>query len=102
MRRRYLTSTGILAVLTFLSGSALAQTNTATLTGIVVDKSQAVVPHATIEIRSRETGVVKKTAVNETGQFTFNFLPPGTYDLVAEAPGFQRLDQSQLSLAAGQ
>src|SRR5215469_1874464 len=79
---------------------SLAQTNTATLTGVVLDRSRAVVSRAEVQISSHETGVVKKTVVNETGQFNFNFLPPGTYDLTAVAPGFQTLDRKDLVLVA--
>jgi len=90
------------AIACIASSVSLAQTNTATLTGVVLDRSQAVVSRAEVQISSHETGVVKKTVVNEIGQFNFNFLPPGTYDLTAAAPEFQTLDRKDLSLVAGQ
>src|SRR5437868_593192 len=90
------------AIVWMASCVSLAQTNTATLTGVVLDRSRAVVSRAEVQISSHETGVVKKTMVNEIGQFNFNFLPPGTYDLTAAAPGFQTLDSKDLNLVAGQ
>src|SRR6185437_11118967 len=87
---------GLLAVV------GCAQTNTATVTGVLTDPTHATVAHAKLEIREVRTGVVRSTESNLDGQFTFNFLPIGTYDLTAEATGFQRVDRGALELAAGQ
>jgi hypothetical protein len=92
----------LLGVLPFLAVMVYGQTNTATVTGAVTDPTQAAIDRAKLEIRDVHTGVVKSATSNEVGQFTFNFLPIGTYDLKVEAAGFQRLERKGLQFAAGQ
>lgn len=93
-----------LIVVSLLLTSALgfAQTNTATLSGSVTDPSHAAIPGARLTLTSEETGRSTVTASNSVGQFTFNFVPIGTYDLRAEAKGFQSLVHKQISLSAAQ
>src|SRR3954454_11468513 len=72
------------------------QTNTATLTGSVSDATHAAIPRANLEVRSIQTGLVKSVLSNDEGQFTFNFLPVGTYELTAGAKGFQTMERKGL------
>jgi hypothetical protein len=64
-----------------------AQQNS-TITGTVLDKNGAVVPGAEVTLTQQQTGFVSKTVSNDTGNFTFNGLNVGTYDLKATAKGF--------------
>src|SRR5579859_6879841 len=64
-----------------------AQQNS-TITGTVFDKANAVVAGAEITLTQKQTGFVSKTISNESGNFTFNGLNVGTYDLKATAKGF--------------
>ena len=84
------------------SAIALGQINTATVTGLVTDSSGAAIARAHLEIHSLDTGVVRSKETNEAGQFVFDFLPVGSYDLSIKAPNFQQLDFKALSVAAGQ
>ena len=93
---------GALGLMWFPDLVAYGQTNTATVTGAVTDQTQAAVVHALLEIREVQTGVVRSVTSNESGQFNFNFLPTGTYDLKVEATGFQKLERTGLQLAAAQ
>ena len=75
-----------------LAGSSIAfcQAVNASLVGTITDSSGAVVPNARITITETRTGVSRTTAANESGNYTFSDLPPGTYTVTAEQTGFKR------------
>jgi len=59
-----------------------------TITGTVLDKNGAAIPGAEVTLTQQQTGFVSKTVSNDSGNFTFNGLNVGTYDLKASAKGF--------------
>ncbi|MCS7026773.1 MAG: carboxypeptidase regulatory-like domain-containing protein [Bryobacteraceae bacterium] len=61
---------------------------TGDLRGTVVDASGAIVPKATITLRSLETGETR-SVVTVDGNFNFPLLRIGRYEVRAEAPGFR-------------
>jgi len=65
-----------------------AQTTDANLLGAVVDSSGGGVPNANVEITNQATGVKGTTKTEANGQYRFNNLPIGRYDITATAPGF--------------
>ncbi|NWF84713.1 MAG: TonB-dependent receptor [Bryobacteraceae bacterium] len=79
-----------LLLLGILSVSALlAQYDTATVLGSVVDQSGAVVPGAKVTLLNIRTGVAVTQVVDEVGNCQFLNLRIGTYRLQAEKPGFK-------------
>src|SRR5438128_1159572 len=90
---------GIVVVL-LLSGNVLAQ-ELATLKVTVNDQSGAVIPGATITLKNTATGA-KRTDVTEShGLSVIPGLPPGSYELTAEAKGFTARELP-VSLSVGQ
>ncbi len=89
-----------LAIL-FLGAAAAAFSQTATLSGIVRDASQAVVPAASIALVNEETGASRYVKASPEGSWSLTFLPPGRYRLTVEASGFQVSTQTGLRLDAG-
>jgi len=69
-----------------------AQTNSATLSGIVMDSQGAVVPDVAIRVSSMATGLKRKVTTNSEGLFTLPLLPPGAYSLQAQREGFSVVD----------
>ena len=65
-----------------------AQSNLATVNGVVTDPSQNTVLNAAVRARSIETGAVRTTLTGATGRFEIPGLTPGEYSVEAEAPGF--------------
>jgi protocatechuate 3,4-dioxygenase beta subunit len=65
-----------------------AQIISANLVGTVLDKTGAVVPGAKVDVTNAETGVKYVTQANETGEYRFNNLPVGTYNVSASATNF--------------
>ncbi len=59
------------------------------LTGVVSDPSGAVIPQATVNLKSADTGQAQATKTNADGTFRFSLLKPGNYVVSAEANGFQ-------------
>lgn len=71
-----------------LAGMANAQSIYATLTGVISDPAQAVIPGAKITLRNTASGDIRNTMTNSDGYFTFSSVPVGSYDLTVEAAGF--------------
>src|SRR3989440_6009498 len=90
---------GIVVVLV-LSGNVLAQ-ELATLKVTVNDQTGAVIPGATVTLKNTATGA-KRTDVTEShGLSVIPGLPPGSYELTAEAKGFTTRELP-VSLSVGQ
>ena len=77
----------VFAVLGAIASSAHAQ-SIATLKGRVTDASGAIVRGATITVRAEDTGVLRSTTSDATGEYQFTFLPVGAYQLDIQAAGF--------------
>jgi hypothetical protein len=77
-----------------LSFSASAQGLSAgTISGVVVDPNNAVVPNATVTLFNSVTGYSKATNTDKDGAFRFDNVPPNPYELYASAPGFASVRQ---------
>ena len=66
-----------------------AQTSGGVFRGEVRDPSSAIVPHASIVIRSNETGTQTAAESNGDGLYVTPTLIPGSYTLSAVKPGFE-------------
>ncbi len=67
-----------------------------TLNGTVKDPSGAVIPRATITLTNPATNVTRTVAASKDGVFQVNQVPPGTYELRAEATGFKSAIQKDV------
>src|SRR5206468_3485320 len=68
---------------------ALAQTVSTQILGLVTDATGAVVPNATVRARRVETGDIRTTTSNETGNYIFPLVDSGTYEVTCTAAGFK-------------
>ncbi|NUQ29452.1 MAG: TonB-dependent receptor plug domain-containing protein [Acidobacteriaceae bacterium] len=82
--------------------SLVAQDTSARLSGTISDSTGAVVTGAKLTLINAATkSEVAHTVSDDHGNYTALQLPPGSYTLVVEAPGFQRTEaQVQLSVAS--
>lgn len=89
---------GLLAT-TFLYGQINA---TGSLIGTVTDKSGAIIPNADVKITSTETGAIREAKTNESGQYRFDLLRTGTYQVRISATGFAASVFEKVGLAVSQ
>lgn len=95
----------LLTAVIFLSvsaGVAQTQSNAADLNGTITDPSDAVVPGATVTAKNIGTGVSRTATSNDSGVFQFIALPPGNYEVTAEAATFKKTVISPVTLTVGQ
>jgi hypothetical protein len=99
----YLKTAILMAVLlATISIPALAQISTASVSGVVRDPAGAVVPKASVALLNVATGVERRSASNEAGNYVFLNVPPGDYTLSAGAAGFKTVKMSQFTLVVNQ
>ena len=78
------------ALVACVSAELWAQSaSTGAISGIVQDKSGAVIPGASVKLTNIGTGTARTVATDGTGSFTFSLLPPGDYSAVFTADGIQ-------------
>jgi hypothetical protein len=95
--------TGRLCCLCVLSlVAAWAQSDLASVTGVVTDSAQSVMPGVSITIRNIQTNEPRSIVTNAEGYYTVTNLPPGSYELVAEKTGFHAYRQTGIILETGQ
>ena len=92
----------ILRFAIFLSTIAIAYSQSATLTGVVTDASEALVAGARISVVNLETGLRREMLTNESGAYTFTLLPVGRYRVDAARDGFAQQSRPELKLDVDQ
>jgi hypothetical protein len=80
----------------------LAQTITGTLSGTVADDTAAVIPGAAVVLLNERTGEQRRTISNTSGDFTFPAVPPDTYTVKIDRPGFRGLERTGIVLTSTQ
>src|SRR6202167_481911 len=92
----------LLLACTVVLSSAHAQSTFGSIVGVVHDASQAVVPGASVEIRSLEENSTRSTSSDQNGSFEFVNLKPGHYAVSAQAQGFADFKVASAELTARQ
>ena len=75
---------------------------TANLRGIVHDQNGAVIQNANVTARLAGQNLERSTQSDNDGEYVFLNLPPGSYSIEVQAPGFAKLVQNQVVLTIGQ
>jgi hypothetical protein len=88
--------------LTLFSAAALAQFESATLTGVITDPAGAVVPNVTVRAANEETNIETSVTSNSEGRYLFPNLRPGSYKVTASAQGFKQSISSGVVLQVNQ
>src|SRR5713101_1095844 len=101
-KRSSLTVAVMLCVLVLgCAGIAMAQANTADLSGTVTDPSGGVIKGAKVTVTFLATGVVRTTTTDESGHYSFVQLTPGHYKMSVDAGGDFALEIPDLVLTVG-
>jgi hypothetical protein len=89
------------ALVLCLATVAFGQMNTADVTGIVIDPSGGIVPHATVTALQVATQQKYTSVTDNEGQFLLSQLPLGEYTLTVNAPGFKQASKEHMVLHVG-
>jgi Carboxypeptidase regulatory-like domain len=65
------------ALLAGLTSTSFAQSDLASVNGVVRDASGAVIPNANVTLRNQDTGAERKTTTSAAGSYTITSLPAG-------------------------
>src|SRR2546430_16563429 len=111
MRRAFMKRRGFHLVVAVLAACLLASTHafaqgggastTGSINGKVVDSSQAVLPGVTVTVASPSLMGVQTAVSDAGGNYRFPALPPGTYTVTFELPGFNTLKRENIQIAMG-
>jgi hypothetical protein len=66
--------------------------------GTVTDKSGSAISGASVKVSSQSTGAVREATSDETGHYTINLVPVGTYTVRIEFKGFQTAETKDVKL----
>jgi len=80
------------------SASVSGQAVNATLLGTVTDSSGAATASVKVTVTETNTGITHTSQTNDSGNYVFPDLPPGTYKVVAELAGFKRESRAGIDL----
>ena len=81
--------------------TVFAQRDLGTITGIVSDPSGAPIPNAKVTITEVATNVSDVVTTNPSGEYIRPALKAGIYTVTAEAQGFRRVEQDNVTVTAG-
>jgi len=76
----------------------VGQATDGNLVGVISDASGSAVPGAQVKIRNQGTNIESVTRTSPNGEYRFNNVPVGLYDLSIEAPGFTNTTQKGVAL----
>ncbi|HEY6307314.1 MAG TPA: carboxypeptidase regulatory-like domain-containing protein, partial [Candidatus Angelobacter sp.] len=71
------------------------------IAGVVSDTSGAVLPRATVTVKSDATGATEKTTTNGEGFYRFALLQPAVYTVTVDAAGFKTTSR-KVAVTVGQ
>ncbi len=92
----------LLTLLIGAAGLAHAQESRASLAGRVLDQQGGAMANVTVTVTNMGTGAHTDTKTGGDGFYTVPFLEPGTYEISAEASGFEKYDHTGINLVTQQ
>ena len=90
------------SVLDVAAPACFAQTESATLSGNVLDPAGGGVPNAAVSIEAFQTSAKRSTLSGAAGAYSITALPIGHYKVSIQAPGFETYTVEDVQLQTGQ
>ena len=91
----------VVVVLVFVLGGAAALAQSASLSGLVTDATNAVVPRISVELLETSTQSKQTTVTNNSGFYSIANVMPGQYNLIVSGPGFQTETLTNVTVSIG-
>src|ERR1700692_561105 len=85
----------------FLAIGAFAQVQNGQFEGTITDPSGASIANAKVTVSSGSTGLNLSATTNASGNYVVKEVPPGTYKVEVEAPGFKKIENNGVTANAG-
>lgn len=92
----------VFAFLLGMASSAVAQSSSSSINGVITDPAQSVIPGAKVVLRNVATNVERTTVSNGAGDYFFTSVPPARYALTFSAPNFQQETVAAFDVAVAQ
>ena len=100
---KMVTRVALLAALCMFGGNTvLAQLQSGRIVGTIYDSQKAGIPGATVTVMNVATNLARSAVTDSQGNYVITPLDPGTYNVSAEMPGFQKTVRNGLTLTVGQ
>jgi hypothetical protein len=80
----------LLAFLLTIPTALFGQAYFGTVTGVLTDPSGAVIPGVKLTLTDQEQGLHIQRHLRRRGPLSLPSIPPGTYSVTAEIPGFEK------------
>jgi hypothetical protein len=100
--KRSVVSLACLLILLFHAGETFAQSDRASINGVVKDPSGAAVPGVQVKARNTGTNDEQAATTNAEGLYSIRNLPIGTYNLSFNSKGFRTIERKGLTLQISQ
>jgi len=94
--------TGMIFLGALGNGLVLGQLPTASIIGTAKDGTGAVLPETAITVRHIETGLMRTTQTDSSGNYNVPSLPVGQYEVTGERMGFRREVRRGIDLVVAQ
>ncbi len=100
---RYILRPDRLLLFLLACATAWAQfTLRSSISGVITDASQAVIPSASVTLTDLDRNQVYRAQTNDLGLYTFPNLTPGRYQVAVEKQGFQRTVSEVVTISTQQ
>ncbi len=86
----------------FASSRVSAQTETGRFSGTVTDPDGNAIPGAEVQVANQDTLITRTSKTDAVGAYQVLALPPGRYQVIVLADGFERRASDVIKLSAGQ
>jgi trimeric autotransporter adhesin len=87
-----------LLVLVIACGNASAQSIYGSIRGLVTDASGAIVANAKVTLINQGTSAERAAQTNNSGEYVFSQVIPGTYTVAVETQGFKKVERKNIIL----
>lgn len=99
--KRMLLLSAVLLMILMSAGTIFSQTFRGGIAGVVQDASGGAIAGATVQAANPATGLKRETQTTASGEYNFQDLPPGLYDVTVSQTGFDRMRFEKVTVEVG-